>query len=148
MRNSIVNIILLSFIFLWSCNEEEVAPNSTEDEILEARSCASTHDLVGASSALAESDVYGISGDVTILSDCEIEISNFFYNGLGPNVRIYGALDGAFSEGFSISETLSGRAWEGETLNLFLPEGVTFDEVNSFSVWCFEFEVDFGSVHF
>ena len=47
-----------------------------------------------------------------------------------------------------MSDILNGRSWEGETLNLFLPEGFTFDDINSFSVWCFEFDVDFSSASF
>ena len=94
------------------------------------------------------SSLYGISGDVTIVSDCEIRISNFFYNGAGPNVSFYGGINGDFRGGINMSERLNGRSWQGETLNLFLPEGFSFEEINSFSVWCFEFDVDFSSASF
>jgi len=94
------------------------------------------------------SELYGISGVVTIVSDCQIEISDFFYNGLGPNISVYGAVDGDFRSGVNMSVPLNGRTFEGETLNLFLPEGSSFDEINSFSIWCFEFDVDFSSASF
>ncbi len=114
----------------------------------EARECSSTNDIAGRTMALRVSDLYGISGNVTIVSDCEIQVSDFFYNGLGPNVSFYGAVDGDFRRGVNMSEILNGRRWEGETLNLFVPEGVTIGDINSFSVWCFEFDVDFSSTFF
>jgi len=50
--------------------------------------------------------------------------------------------------GINMSEVLNGTSFQNETLNLFLPEGNTFDDINSFSVWCFEFDVDFSSARF
>jgi len=113
-----------------------------------AQTCESTSPLVGQTEQLRVSQLYGISGDVTIVSDCQIQISNFFYNGLGPNVSVYGGIDGNYRNGVNLSVPLNGRAWEGETLNLFLPEGSTFNEINSISIWCFEFDVDFSSARF
>ena len=121
---------------------------SFANPVPEGRSCPSTNSLVGETRALQVSPLYGISGDVTIVSDCEIEISNFFYNGLGPNVSFYGATNGNFRAGINMSEELNGRVWQGETLNLFLTEDTSFDEINSFSVWCFEFDVNFSSASF
>jgi len=94
------------------------------------------------------SQIYGISGQVTIISDCEIEISNFFYNGSGPNISVYAGIDGDFESGVNLSEPLNGRTFEGETLNLFMPEGASFTEFNSISIWCYEFDVDFSSAFF
>ena len=123
-------------------------PAEFANPVPEARDCASTNSLVGQIRALRESSLYGISGDVTIVSDCEVRISNFFYNGAGPNVSFYGGIDGDYRGGVNMSDILNGRSWEGETLNLFLPEGFSFEEINSFSVWCFEFDVDFSSASF
>jgi len=147
MRNIIRSFALLSTVLLIGligCAEPFTFANPAPS----ARNCSSTNSLVGQTRALRVSNVYGISGDVTIVSDCEIEVSNFFYNGAGPNVSFYGALDGDFGAGINMSEILNGRSWEGETLNLFLPEGTSFDDINSFSVWCFEFDVDFSSTSF
>ena len=146
MKNIIVSFTFLSLVLLMGC----AGPVSFANPVPEERSCSSTNSLVGQTRALRVSSLYGISGDVTIVSDCEIQISNFFYNGAGPNVSFYGAVDGDFRSGFNMSEILNGRVWQGETLNLFLPEDEdrSFDEINSFSVWCFEFDVDFSSVFF
>lgn len=112
------------------------------------RDCESTNSLVGQTRPLSVSSIYGTSGNITIVSDCEIEITDFFYNGTGPNVSLYGANNGNFAAGVNMSEILNGREWNGETLNLYLPEGTSFDDINSFSVWCFEFEVNFSSAFF
>jgi len=146
MRAIIKSFTLLSFVLLMGCSGEDSI--SFANPAPEERSCESTNSLVGQTRALRVSSLYGISGDITIVSDCEIEISNFFYNGLGPNVSFYGGANGDFRGGINMSEILNGRAWQGETLNLFLPEGSSFDEINSFSVWCFEFDVDFSSASF
>lgn len=144
MKNFIIYIFALSFIF-FSCSNDE-APEL--NEIPEAQECEATHSLVGESRALVVSEAYGISGTVTIVSDCEVQFSNFFYNGLGPAVSIYAGLDGDFVSGISLSEPIDGRQFSGETFSVFLPEGSSFDEFNSFSVWCFQFDIDFSSVSF
>ncbi len=144
MKNILTIIVFLGLLSLVGCSEN----TSPANDAPAARECASTNAFIGQTRPLSVSSLYGISGDVTILSDCEIEISNFFYNGSGPNVSFYGANNGNFSAGVNMSEILNGRSWEGETLNLFLPEGNTFDDINSFSVWCFEFDVNFSSAFF
>ena len=144
MKNILTIIAFLSILSLVGCSEGA----SLANEAPAPRECEATHSLIGQTRALSVSSLYGISGNITIVSDCEIEISNFFYNGSGPNVSLYGANNGDFSAGVNMSEVLSGRTWEGETLNLFLPEGTTFDDINSFSVWCFEFDVNFSSSFF
>jgi hypothetical protein len=113
-----------------------------------ARTCLEEHPLVGQSGNLRVSSLYGISGTVVILNDCQAEIRDFFYNGLGPAVAIYGARNGDFDNGIGLSSAINGQRFDGVTLPINLPEGMTFDEINSFSVWCFEFDVDFSSVVF
>ena len=146
MRSIIISLAFLSIALLMSCSDS--SEDLTIEEVPEETECLATNDLVGRTMPLRRSELYGISGDVTIISDCEIQLSNFFYNGLGPAVSFYGAVNGNFRAGFNMSEILHGRQWQGETLNLFVPDGFTIGEVNSFSVWCFEFDVDFSSVFF
>ncbi len=140
-----MTITLFILLGLISCTGVEQA-----NQAAASRACETTHPMVGRTSNFFEGNIYGISGQVSIVSDCEIEISNFFYNGAGPNVSIYAGRNGNYGRGVGInlSEPINGQRFTGETLNLFLPEGVTFDDVNSFSVWCFEFDVDFSSARF
>jgi len=146
MKKFIYYIAIFSFISL-GCSGDD---NSVElpNEAPESRACESTNSLVGQSRELRVSNTYGISGLITIVSDCEIEITDFFYNGSGPNVSFYGGLNGNYRDGINLSDPIDGRRFEGETVNLFLPDGLTFDDINSFSVWCFEFNVNFSSATF
>lgn len=114
----------------------------------QARECTATGPLVGQSSTLTESSTYGIRGLVTIVSDCEIEISNFFYNGSGPNVSVYAGVNGNFTNGVNMSAPLNGTRFQGETLHFFLPEGASFNDFNSISIWCFQFDINFSSASF
>ena len=149
MKNYMYYFAFIGMV-LMGCDDEQDSASLLANPAPAARACASTNTLVGQSRDLRVSSLYGISGTVSVLSDCEIEFSNFFYNGLGPNVSIYAGVDGNFSPGVGInlSEPIQGRVFEGETFSVFLPEGRTLDEFNSFSVWCFEFDIDFSSATF
>lgn len=110
-------------------------------------SCGSDHPLVGQTRALSTRS-HQVRGDVTIVSNCEIEISNFNYDGGGPDVHVYGGTGGNFSQGVNMSEGLNGPPVSGATVRAFLPESTSLDEINSFSIWCVQFSADFGSVNF
>ncbi|WP_106144325.1 DM13 domain-containing protein [Flagellimonas meridianipacifica] len=140
-------LLIISAFILVGCDVGDDSV-SLSNEVPQSQECDSTHPLVGESRELPVSTTYGVRGTVTIVSDCEIRFTNFFYNGFGPAVSVYGANNGNFDEGISLSERLNGRRFEDETLTVFLPEGRTLDEINSFSIWCFEFDIDFSSVNF
>lgn len=146
MKNFIKYFLVFSII-LTSCSDNE-SGGTQANAVPEEQDCTSTSALVGQSRALRVSNTYGISGTVTIISDCEIEISNFSYNGTGPNVSVYAGINGNFEAGVNMSANLNGRRFNGETLNLFLPDGASFNEFNSISIWCFEFDIDFSSASF
>ena len=162
MKNVITYAIVLIFVCIGCSEDEDQSQGLGQGQGQEgvefsplqanpapgARNCPSTSSLVGQSRDLQISDLYGIQGVVTIVSDCEIEISNFFYNGDGPNVSVYAGIDGDFDSGVNMSVPLQGQNFEDETLNLFLPEGATFNEFNSISIWCYEFNVNFSSALF
>lgn len=145
MKNLRLNFFFFGLLclFLNSCEERFNLANDAP----ESRVCGSSHPLVGLTGNLSRIQ-HGVSGSVTIISDCEIRIDNFNYDGGGPNVRIYGGFNGSFASGFNLSEQINGRRYTNETLNVFLPVGETLDDINSFSVWCFEFRENFGSVSF
>ena len=154
MKNLIKYALILTFL-CFSCSDDSVENQENPDfsslqanPAPDARDCPSESSIVGQSRDLRISTLYGIRGVVTIISDCQIEISDFFYNGLGPNVSVYAGIDGDFDSGVNMSVPLQGQVFEGETLNLFLPEGSSFEEFDSISIWCFEFNVDFSSAFF
>lgn len=145
MNNAIKLFGFALLFILMSCGDDDPAPIPAPDP---DRICLEEHPLVGQSGDLRVSTLYGISGTVVILNDCEAEIRNFTYNGLGPGVAIYGARNGDFNNGLGLTTPIDGQVFNGETVLLTLPDGLTFDDINSFSVWCFLFDVDFSSVVF
>ena len=143
--NSIRKVLTLSLLCLMASCSPKSSPLANEAPL--GRACGSTHSLVGQSRNLSSLQ-HGVSGILTVVSDCELKIDNFRYDGGGPNVRVYGGRNGSFSSGVNLSEQLNGRSYNGETINFFLPDGTTLDQVNSFSIWCFQFRSDFGSASF
>lgn len=88
---------------------------------------------------------------VKVIDDCTLEITDFTYDGGGPDVAFYGGMDRAYSDdagGIRLGPWLNGREYAGNTLRLNLPDNVTLDDINSLSVWCFDFAVSFGDVFF
>ncbi|MFS4481733.1 DM13 domain-containing protein [Hyunsoonleella sp. 2307UL5-6] len=146
MKNVLKYCFVLIFALV-SCSDESENQQQA-NSVPQPRNCESTSLLVGQSRELSVSNTYGISGSVTIVSDCEIEITNFFYDGSGPNVSVYAGIDGDFRGGVNMSEPINGTRFQGETLNLFLPEGSSFNEFNGISIWCFEFDISFSSASF
>lgn len=142
------SLFILSILFV-SCSSSDV--DVELDPVVEAETaeeCESTHPLVGQSRAFRVSSIYGISGNVTIVSDCQIRLTNFNYNGTGPAVAIWAADDADWLNGTNISAPIQGTSFANATVDLFLPEGSTLDDFNSFSVWCFQFDIDFSSANF
>jgi len=118
------------------------------DNNLVSQDCTADHPYVGRSLELSNF-AHGVSGTVTVLNDCEMEVTNFNYDGGGPSVYFYGAIDRAYSgDSFIIGQRLNGQQWVNDTLRLPLPEGRTFDDFNSLSVWCSDFNANFGEVLF
>lgn len=106
--------------------------------------CGSTHALVGATGVLSER-FHDVKGTVTVVDDCTLRVDGFSYDGGGLDVRFYGAPDGDFAAGTAITANLLGQSYDGDTLTIALPEGVTLDDVKQLSVWCVVAREDFGS---
>jgi hypothetical protein len=94
---------------------------------------------------------HNVSGTATIVDDVTIQVDDFFYDGGGPLVYFYlGATNSgsSFANGLEVPPLLSGTAYNGESLTLTLPPGETLDGYGAISVWCAEFNVNFGSGSF
>ena len=141
-KNALISLFLISLALACGKERAKVA-NATP----EARACGSTHAMVGHVGEFSNK-AHGVSGKAEIVSDCEIKITNFNYDGGGIGVRIYGAKDRQFKRGKSLSDELVGTKFNDGQLNVFLPEGTTFDNIDSLSVWCVDYAVDFGSLYF
>ena len=121
----------------------ELNESLVENEIISGE-CTSEHPLVGVTAELS-TRAHGVSGTITVLNDCVIQVSNFNYDGGGPSVFFYAGVDQIYRTGsFPIGPRLNGRQWVDETLLLTIPEGRSLDDFNSLSVWCFDFNANFG----
>ena len=129
-------------------NDTGTDQDTTSDTGIDTgRDCPSTHERVGWTAEITDGGVgHGVSGHAEIIDDCTVRITDFEFDGSGPNVHVYGAADGNFSSGFSMTDALARPTpYEGETIIAKLPEGESLDNLDAISVWCVDFEVDFGS---
>jgi len=111
--------------------------------------CEKTHAKIGYN-GLFSTLAHNVAGQATIIDDCTIEISNFDYDGGGPEVYFYGAKDHQYgsNEAFAFSLKLNGVVHQNETLTIRLPDNKTLDDLTGISVWCVEFGADFGNMEF
>lgn len=111
--------------------------------------CAKTHNKVGWYGNFS-SLAHNVSGKVTIIDDCSIHISEFYYDGGGPEVYIYAADNHNYSDAsaFSVSQRINGTEYDNSSLTLTLPVGKTLDDFTGLSVWCVDFDANFGQMEF
>jgi mono/diheme cytochrome c family protein len=110
-----------------------------------ASACPKTNAKVGWTTTLS-TKFHDVKGNATIVDDCTIVITNFFFDGNGIDVKLYGAIDSNFDAGFPIGPQLFNApvGYEDETLSFTLPAGKTMDDLNSISVWCVTVGISFG----
>jgi len=119
------------------------------DNNLVAENCSAEHPYVGRSVQLSNLSSHGVSGTVTVINDCSIEITDFNYDGGGPTVFFYAAVDRVYTSNiFVIGRQLNGQQWVNDTILLQIPEGKSLDDFNSLSVWCEKFGINFGDAFF
>ncbi|MBW8191754.1 DM13 domain-containing protein [Neiella marina] len=111
--------------------------------------CGNGHAKVGQSGHF-QTYSHNVAGTATFIDNCTIEITNFDYDGEGPEVYFYAALNSQFDspDAFIIGERLTGTVFSNDTLQVSLPQGKSLDDLDSLSVWCVDFSVDFGSLTF
>ncbi|MEW6999126.1 DM13 domain-containing protein [Colwelliaceae bacterium BS250] len=111
--------------------------------------CGSDHSMVGYSASFA-TFAHDVSGTATIIDNCTITITDFNYDGGGPDVYIYAAINHQYGSdaAFQISDQINGKVFTNETLTLTLPNGKTLNDLTGLSVWCVDFQADFGNLDF
>ena len=112
-------------------------------------SCTTDHEKVG-HSGFFSTLAHNVSGKATIIDDCTIEISEFNYDGGGPVVYFYGAIDHEYASNnaFAIGPKLTGTVYDNGTLQITLPQGKSLDDLSGLSVWCIDFDANFGQMEF
>ena len=112
-------------------------------------SCEQTHAMVGYS-GFFETYHHNVAGKATIIDDCTIEITQFDYDGGGPEVYFYGAIAHNYgdSNAFAIGQKLSGQEFDNAEIIIKLPQNKTLDDLTGLSVWCVDFNANFGQMTF
>ncbi len=112
-------------------------------------SCEQTHEMVGWNGTFSTL-AHNVAGKATIIDDCTIEISQFDYDGGGPEVYFYAAINHQYSaaSAFAVSNRITGTTYSNSTLTLKLPSGKTLDDLTGLSVWCVDFAANFGQMEF
>jgi hypothetical protein len=111
--------------------------------------CSSEHPSVGRAAEF-ETYFHGVTGTLTVIDDCTIEISNFNYDGRGPQVYFYAGQNRDFTGqgAFVIGSQLNGQLYVDDTIQLTIEDGHSLDDFDSISVWCVDFQANFGDVFF
>lgn len=111
--------------------------------------CSSSHSKVGTTGTLT-TFAHSVSGTVTIIDDCTIEITGFNYDGGGPQVYFYAGTNGNYTDAnaFRFSHLLTGTSFNNDTIRLIIPNPKSLDDFNSLSIWCVDFNANFGHIIF
>lgn len=86
-----------------------------------------------------------VSGFVTMVDDCTLELHDFSYDGNGIDVRVYGAKDSSFKPAFTMGPNIVGRTFSNETWRVSLPAGKSLGDLDWVGIWCVAVGADFGS---
>jgi cytochrome c2 len=107
--------------------------------------CGQTHPKIGQIAEL-QNRFHGVGGTAVVVDDCTIRIDSFDFDGNGINIQVYGATNGNYGDGFSLSDNLKNFpvGYEDATLTLTIPDGRTLDDLDGISVWCVPVGVSFG----
>jgi mono/diheme cytochrome c family protein len=108
--------------------------------------CGMTNPRIGWTADLGINTGEGqVSGFVTMVNDCTLELHDFSYDGNGIDVRVYGAKDPSFRPAFTMGPNLVGRTFNKETWRVTLPTGKTLGDLDWVGIWCVAVGADFGS---
>ena len=112
-------------------------------------SCTKEHEKIG-HTGFFSTFAHNVSGKATVIDDCTIEISQFSYDGGAPDVYFYGAIDHEYTsvDAFPMGQKLDGKTYDNARIFIKLPQNKSLDDLNGLSVWCTEFQANFGQVEF
>ena len=95
--------------------------------------------------AVLSTRAHGVMGTAVVIDARTIELRDFWFDGDGLDVRIYGGLAGDYASGVALSADLRrAEPYLGETLTLTLPIGVSLSDLDGVSVWCVPAGASFG----
>lgn len=108
--------------------------------------CGKTSPRVGWTADLGINTGEGqVSGFVTMVDDCTLELHDFSYDGNGIDVRVYGAKDSTFKPAFTMGPNIVGITFSKETWRVPLPADKTLGDLDWVGIWCVAVGANFGS---
>lgn len=108
--------------------------------------CGTTSPRIGWTADLGINTGEGqVSGFVTAIDDCTLELRGFSYDGNGIDVRVYGSETTSFKPGFSIGPNIVNKVFKQETLRVTLPPDKKLTDMAWVGIWCVAVGANFGS---
>jgi mono/diheme cytochrome c family protein len=108
--------------------------------------CPKTNPRIGYKADLGVNTGEGqVSGFVTMVDDCTLELTSFSYDGNGIDVRVFGSKSSSFRPGFIVGPDLVGQVFVKSTWSVTLPAGKTLDDLDWVAIWCVQASANFGS---
>ncbi|MFT7561442.1 MAG: hypothetical protein ACI93R_003369 [Flavobacteriales bacterium] len=105
--------------------------------------CAADNTKVGQTTSL-QTHAYNSRGNVTIINNCTLLVSNFSYTGGGlPEVYFYTGPLNHFAEGSRIGANLYGQNWDGEHFVISVSSG-QINQLDAISLWCIQARASFA----
>ncbi len=120
-----------------------VLDNRTGDSsvVLGTRIEAPALTLVAPGDRSTYSGSYGVSGSATIVDARAIRVAGFNAAGTAPGMDLRVGLSSRPRREFRVLRVLGRQNASNATYDLTLPDGVTLNDFDTFTVWCFEFNV-------
>ncbi len=82
-----------------------------------------------------------VSGVATIVSKAMIRVTDLRHDGSAPGLDFRIGLGSRSRLAFTVLRVTGRQAFNGDTLELPLPEGIDLNSFDTFTVWCYEFNV-------
>ncbi len=158
MKRCMVGVVSLLFLASCGSTQEAVQSAASAPQVVSSAPIASssfaqqaTQEEGAARTLLKTATLLGtahdVAGTVNVYDDGVLEIEGFSYDGTAPDVYVaFGSLseEGAFQYEVLATPLIEG-AYSNETLALTMESGVDAAAYSAVSIWCHDFEEDFGS---
>lgn len=82
-----------------------------------------------------------VSGVAAIVTRDLIRVTNLRHDGSAPGLDLRIGLGSRNRTAFTVLRTTGRQAFNGETIDLPLSEGIDLNSFDTFTVWCYEFNV-------
>lgn len=139
--------IFLMTIFALTTGCESEGPGETQEN------CEANHEYVGKRAPLT-GYAHDISGYISVVDDCTLELTEFNYDGAGLDVKLIAGEAGVsgddqYVNGTVLSEDLrKSGGYADATVSIPLPTSVTLDDFTNMSLWCVSVGENFADASF